>query len=150
VICGRLKDLEPVFGRLLPGYLQSVLREPAKAPNLHVMLVPCLHVRTRGVSCLPAWFTIMGWLVVCPGHDVAIGADASSPDQLLLEDFRPRSIFKLPLSAVERARFPVIDMHSHAYARTEAEVDRWVRTMDAAGIEMTIVAGRGAEEAVRR
>jgi hypothetical protein len=97
----------------------------------------------------------MGWLVACSGGGVATGAaavaaGAAPPDQRLLKDYRPRSIFKLPAGAVERARFPVIDMHSHAYARTEAEVDRWVRTMDAVGIEMTIVAGRGAEEAVRR
>lgn len=29
-----------------------------------------------------------------------------SPDQLLLKDFRPRSIYKIPVSRVEKARFP--------------------------------------------
>ena len=58
-------------------------------------------------------------------------ADAMGPDQLLLRDYRPRSIFNLPATRVEKARYPVIDVHSHAYAKTEAEVDRWVATMDA-------------------
>jgi uncharacterized protein len=66
-------------------------------------------------------------------------AGTASPDQLLLRDYRPRSIFKVPQTRVERARFPVMDVHSHAYAKSEAEVDRWVRTMDAVGIERTVV-----------
>jgi uncharacterized protein len=82
---------------------------------------------------------VMGWLVACSGHGVAAGAEAVSPDELLLKDYRPRSIFKVPETRVERARFPVIDVHSHAYAKTEAEVDRWVRTMDEVGIERTVV-----------
>jgi endonuclease/exonuclease/phosphatase family metal-dependent hydrolase/predicted TIM-barrel fold metal-dependent hydrolase len=108
------------------------------------MFVPCLRLRARAVACIPAWFAIMNWLVAWPGHGVATAADAvsdgaGSPDELLLKDCRPRSIFKVPQTTVERARFPVIDMHSHAYARTEAEVEHWVRTMDAVGIEKTIV-----------
>jgi len=61
------------------------------------------------------------------------------PDQLLLQDYRPRSIFNVPATRVERARFPVIDVHSHAYAKTEAEVDRWVATMDAVGIAKSVI-----------
>ena len=61
------------------------------------------------------------------------------PDQMLLKDYRPRSIFKIPATRVEKARYAVIDMHSHNYARTDAEVDRWVRTMDAVGLEKTVI-----------
>lgn len=64
---------------------------------------------------------------------------SAPPDQLLLKDYRPRSIFKIPQSRVEKARFPVIDMHSHPYARTPEQVDRWVRTMDEVGVEKTII-----------
>ena len=65
--------------------------------------------------------------------------DARPPDQLQLKDYRPRSIFRIPQTRVEKARFPVIDVHSHAYARTDEEVDRWVRTLDAVGVERTVV-----------
>src|SRR5207244_169686 len=58
---------------------------------------------------------------------------ATSPDALLLKDFRPNSIYKIQRSQVDRARFPVIDVHSHVYARTPARVDEWVRTMDEVG-----------------
>jgi len=66
-------------------------------------------------------------------------AENTSPDTLLLKDYRPRSIFKVPETRVPKARFPVIDVHSHAYARTEADVDRWVRTMDEVGLARTVI-----------
>ncbi|MHB1307971.1 MAG: amidohydrolase family protein [Limisphaerales bacterium] len=76
------------------------------------------------------------------------------PDQLLLKDYRPRSIFNVPETRVEKARFPVIDVHSHAYAKTAAEVDQWVRTMDAVGVAKTVVltgaTGRQFDELIAR
>lgn len=65
--------------------------------------------------------------------------DESPPDQLLLKDYRPRSIFKVPQTRVEKARFPVIDVHSHVYARTPSRVDQWVRNMDEVGIERSVI-----------
>jgi len=38
-----------------------------------------------------------------------------------------------------RARFPVIDMHAHNYARTDAQVAEWVRTMDELGIKKAVI-----------
>ena len=61
------------------------------------------------------------------------------PDQILLKDYRPRSIFNISETRVERARYPVIDVHSHNYAPKDADVDRWVRTMDEVGLEKTVI-----------
>ena len=63
----------------------------------------------------------------------------ASPEQLLLKDFKPRSIYRVPVSKVERARFPVIDMHTHDNAKTDAQVAVWVRTMDELGIEKSTI-----------
>jgi uncharacterized protein len=98
--------------------------------------------RPRRPHC--AWRVAICWLGALLAPGIAIGRDAASadppsPDRLLLQDYRPRSIFNVPQTRVERARFPVIDVHSHAYAKSEADVDRWVRTMDAVGIERTVV-----------
>jgi predicted TIM-barrel fold metal-dependent hydrolase len=65
--------------------------------------------------------------------------EATSADRLLLKDYRPRSIYKLPQSSVTKARFPVIDVHTHDYARNERDLDAWIRTLDELGIEKTIV-----------
>jgi predicted TIM-barrel fold metal-dependent hydrolase len=58
---------------------------------------------------------------------------------LLLRDFRPQSIFNIPINRVERAMFPVIDMHAHDYAKDTEGVEEWIETMDKVGIERTIV-----------
>ena len=62
-----------------------------------------------------------------------------SPDKLLLKDFRPHSIYNIPKTEIKKAKYPAIDMHSHAYAKTIEEVRQWVKNMDETGIEKTIV-----------
>jgi uncharacterized protein len=80
---------------------------------------------------------------MCAGFAILTGSASAQtsapPDQLLLKDYRPKSIFKIPETRVEKARYPAIDVHSHDYARADADVDRWVRTMDAVGLEKTII-----------
>jgi predicted TIM-barrel fold metal-dependent hydrolase len=66
-------------------------------------------------------------------------ADGTPPDQLLLKDYLPRSIFNVPQTRVEKARFPVIDVHGHPYAKTPAQVEQWVRNMDDVGIAKVII-----------
>jgi uncharacterized protein len=63
----------------------------------------------------------------------------TSPDELLLKNYRPRSIFKIPQTRIEKAKFPAIDVHSHAYATNDAEVAKWVQVMDETGLEKCIV-----------
>lgn len=62
-----------------------------------------------------------------------------SPEQLLLKDYRPTSIFNIPSNYVHKARYGAIDAHSHNYGGSAEQVERWVRTMDDVGIEKTIV-----------
>ncbi len=64
---------------------------------------------------------------------------ASSPENILLKDYRPKSIYKIPITQVPKAKFPVIDMHSHPYAKTATEIAEWVRNMDEVGIEKTMI-----------
>ncbi len=62
-----------------------------------------------------------------------------NPKELLLDNFRPVSIYNVPVTHVPKARYPVIDMHSHPYPKTNSALDRWVETMDATGIDATVV-----------
>ncbi|MGO8701938.1 MAG: amidohydrolase family protein [Limisphaerales bacterium] len=66
-------------------------------------------------------------------------AQQTSPDQLLLKDFKPRSIYNVPATQLAKARFPVIDMHTHNYAKTDEQIAEWVRTMDELGIEKSVI-----------
>ncbi len=62
-----------------------------------------------------------------------------SPEKLLLKDYRPKSIYKIPETRIGKAKYPVIDCHTHPYARTSSEVDQWVKNMDAVGLEKGVV-----------
>jgi uncharacterized protein len=62
-----------------------------------------------------------------------------SPQRLLLKDYRPKSIYKIPETKITKAKYPVIDCHTHPYARTSSEVDQWVKNMDAVGLEKGVV-----------
>ena len=63
----------------------------------------------------------------------------SSPENILLKDYKPKSIYKIPITDVPKAKFPVIDMHSHPYAKTAQEITEWVRNMDEVGVEKTMI-----------
>ncbi len=60
-------------------------------------------------------------------------------DKVLLKNYRPKNLFNVAKSNIERAKYPIIDMHSHAYAKTPEEVAQWVKNMDKVGVQKTIV-----------
>jgi predicted TIM-barrel fold metal-dependent hydrolase len=65
--------------------------------------------------------------------------NAESPEQILLKDYRPKSIYKIPVTDVAKSKFPIIDMHSHPYAKTPEQIAEWVRNMDEVGVEKTVI-----------
>ncbi|MGC4034436.1 MAG: amidohydrolase family protein [Chitinophagaceae bacterium] len=74
------------------------------------------------------------WIIL-----IAIQGVAQNPDSILLKNYRPKSIYKIPVTKIEKAKYPAIDMHSHPYAETDEEIQRWVKTMDQCGIQKTII-----------
>lgn len=73
---------------------------------------------------------VVGILSLANGQDV---------NNLKLKDFHPVSIYKIPETNVEIAKYPVIDFHSHDYPKSNLAVDEWVRTMDKVGIQKSII-----------
>lgn len=63
----------------------------------------------------------------------------SGQENILLKDYRPKSIHNTQKTRVSKAKYPVIDVHSHPYASSEKEIEDWIKTMDASGIEKTII-----------
>lgn len=66
-------------------------------------------------------------------------ATAANPNTILLKDYRPRSLHKVPVTQIDRAKFSIIDMHSHPYAKTEAEIATWVEHMGRVNVAKTII-----------
>ena len=63
-------------------------------------------------------------------------------DSILLKDYEPESSLVVPRTEISRAKFPVIDVHTHtsqAQIKTKEDVTAWVRVMDRENIEMSVV-----------
>ena len=92
--------------------------------------------RTVTGSCVAL---VLFLLAISPGvqSEEKPGAD---PKQMLLKDYKPVSLHKVPVTQVTKARTPAIDIHSHPmFAKTSADIDRWVKTMDAVGVEKSVL-----------
>lgn len=60
-------------------------------------------------------------------------------NRLLLKDWMPQSVHKTVNTDIRESKYPVIDMHAHAYAKTGDELDRRIEIMNQAGIEKSLV-----------
>ena len=60
-------------------------------------------------------------------------------EDILLKDYEPVSIYNTPNTKASKAKFPVVDFHSHPYPKSEQEISDWVKTMDRAGIAKSII-----------
>ena len=78
----------------------------------------------------------------------AAGASGTAPsgepaeaalDALLLKDYRPRSIFKIKVTTVDKARYPAIDVHTHDRNADEATITAWEGMMDEVGIAKSVM-----------
>ena len=68
------------------------------------------------------------------------GDQTSNPaDKVLVRDYFPTVVNNIPVTEVTRAKYPIIDMHSHDYAESAEDIDNWVKTMDAVGVEHTAI-----------
>jgi predicted TIM-barrel fold metal-dependent hydrolase len=71
-----------------------------------------------------------------------INVKAGPMDSLLLKDYTPASSLVVPRTPVAKARYPVIDVHTHSSMnrmKTSADVDAWVRRMDQVGVQLSVV-----------
>jgi len=62
-----------------------------------------------------------------------------SPETILLKDYRPKSIYKIPITKIDKAKYPIIDMHSHPYAKTVQQIEEWIKNMDEVGVQKTVI-----------
>lgn len=70
---------------------------------------------------------------------ISITCFGQSPNELKLKNYRPQSIYKIPINKIPKAKYPAIDVHSHAYAKSDTDIKKWVKIMDQVGVEKTII-----------
>jgi predicted TIM-barrel fold metal-dependent hydrolase len=83
------------------------------------------------------YFNIFIILIFAVGLLFANGNDI--PEKLLLKDYRPRSIYNVPRTNVQKARYPAIDMHAHVYASNNEQILEWIQLMDKVSIDKVII-----------
>jgi uncharacterized protein len=67
---------------------------------------------------------------------------AGPMDTVLLKDYDPYSSLVVPVTNIEKARFPAVDVHTHSHMcqiHTRDDAASWARTMDEVGIETSVV-----------
>jgi len=70
---------------------------------------------------------------------ISVTSSGQDVNNLKLKDYRPVSIYKVPVTNVSKAKYPAIDMHTHVYARNDQAIEQWIKAMDACGIKKSIV-----------
>ena len=82
-----------------------------------------------------------------------LGEIPGSPENIKLKDFKPVSVFNNPATVVNKAKYPLIDMHAHAWQK-ETDINEWVAVMQEANIQKTVIlsfeTGKGFDEIISR
>ncbi len=88
-------------------------------------------------SLLPALYIVLAIAGEAVSAQSPQPAEPDQPDQeLLLRDFKPRSMLQVPEHPVEKARFPVIEFHGHLRSMVPQDALRGV--MDACNVQTII------------
>ncbi len=95
--------------------------------------------RSRRVGRLLLLFVSLSLTAADTPGQQAANNEPDKAEKILLKDYRPLSVYKIPRTKVTRARYPAIDVHGHDYAKTEEEATQWVKMMDQVDIEKMIV-----------
>src|SRR5947209_1482957 len=72
------------------------------------------------------------------GQQPPSAAAADSTEKLLLKDYRPVSIYKIPKTEIPKAKYPIVDVHCHG-ARPVEQLDEMVKVMDGVGVEKAVI-----------
>ena len=64
-------------------------------------------------------------------------AKSAEPPAILLNDYLPTSLYKVPVTEVPKAKFRVFDAHDHGHG--PLSVDEMIRIMDTVGVEKSVV-----------
>ena len=62
-----------------------------------------------------------------------------NPEHILLKNWQPESIYKIPVTNVQKAKFPVIDMHAHNYTHSAEDVAKGALFLDEVSVEKSVV-----------
>ncbi len=100
------------------------------------------------------FLTALSLLAVCLALFAQNGKEEAQKDDLLLRDFHPQSMLSVPVHNVQRARFPVIDVHNHvndarSAGREHMPPGEVLKIMDDCNIQKIVILTGGWGEALQ-
>lgn len=102
--------------------------------SFHSTLGPTCYVRLPQ----PVLWLLLAMAMPAAAQEPLDGRDGR---QLLLQNFRPQSMLKVEEHHLPRAKFPVVDVHTHFFIRTRhspEQLDAFVQTMDRNNIAVCV------------
>jgi predicted TIM-barrel fold metal-dependent hydrolase len=105
--------------------------------------------RTRPKTRLLLPFALLLALLAAAVPAPAQTPAPSDPPTMYWEEYEPRSTLVVPEHEVPRARYPVIDVHSHHWRIDRAGVDQVVADMDALSLQVVVNLSGGTGERLR-
>jgi predicted TIM-barrel fold metal-dependent hydrolase len=96
-------------------------------------------MKTKIFSTKRTYLIFILWCFLVINFQLLGQGKIGEADKILLKDYNPVSLYKVPVTKVEKAAFSIIDVHTHDYAKTDQDVKEWIKTMDACGIGKTII-----------
>jgi uncharacterized protein len=87
--------------------------------------------------------------LVCAATSLVLSAQQAVPD-LGIREYKPRSTLVVPQHPVPRAKYPVVDVHSHHWQLTPDSYAQVVREMDGLNLRVLVNLSGGSGETLKR
>lgn len=100
-----------------------------------------VFIRVSSVASSLLLLLLLLLVLLLDSQAVAQPLDGREGRNLLLENFRPEPTLKVPEHRLTKAKFPVVDVHTHFRIKLkggEQELDAFVKTMDASNIALCV------------
>ena len=107
------------------------------------------YVRCAGLASLALVGTLVNPRPLEAGQVPPVDGPSDVPRERKFDPARMKSTLVVPVTRVERFRYPVLDAHSHAYAKDAEAIDSWVRLMDQVGIRTSLILSGATGEKLR-
>jgi len=99
-------------------------------------------MRTPMIRLSHLWavsLSLCAWAMLCPLTCHAMDDASGNPEEILLKNYRPKSLYNIPETQLSKARYPIIDMHAHPNEKTPEAVAQWVAIMDQVNVDRVII-----------
>ncbi|MFN8005234.1 MAG: amidohydrolase family protein [Acidobacteriota bacterium] len=97
-----------------------------------------------------AWAALVAWLTVAALPALAQTQSQAQSQNLTFEEYDPKSTLVVPEHKTPRAKFPLIDIHSHHSTMTPEYVDKLIKEMDSINLRVIVNLSGGSGERLKQ